>query len=466
MKTTLPLFLSLALAVILPLLFPACGKARVKAIVGGAIINTGSTITTLEDSAILIDGDRIVEVGKRGEVDIPQGAEIIHTEGKWIIPGLIDGHVHFFQSGGLYTRPDIIDLRSQRSYEEEVPWIKDHIEDTFARYLMSGVTAVVDVGGPLWTFGVREKARDMVMAPRIAVTGPLISTYRPEELAREDPPIIKADSPEEGRALVQRLVKWKPDLIKIWFILSPGENPNRYSPLIRAVVEDSHKHGIRVVAHATELEAARTAVEAGVDVLAHSIRNRVVDSSFVQLLQRKGTIYLPTLMVSMRYEEVLSQQIELTAPERNLANPQVLSSLYDLQRLPESAIPPDIAQRIRNQKPVSPNPIAMENLKILQEAGVTIALGTDAGNIGTPHGPAIFREFELMEQAGLTAGEILTSATESGAKPMGMVTELGAVRPGYLADLVILNSNPLSDIQNTSDIHRVVKGGVLLPRNG
>jgi len=138
MKTTLPLFLSLALAVILSLLFPTCGKARLKAIVGGAIINTGSTITTLEDSAILVDGDRIVEVGKRGEVDIPQGAEIIPTEGKWIIPGLIDGHVHFFQSEGLYTRPDIINLRSQRSYEEEVSWIKDHIEDTFARYLMSG----------------------------------------------------------------------------------------------------------------------------------------------------------------------------------------------------------------------------------------------------------------------------------------------------------------------------------------
>jgi hypothetical protein len=86
---------------------------------------------------------------------------------------------------------------------------------------MSGVTAVVDVGGPLWTFEVREKARDIVMAPRIAVTGPLIS-YRPEELAKEDPPIIKVDSPEEGRALVQRLVEWEPDLIKIWFILSDG----------------------------------------------------------------------------------------------------------------------------------------------------------------------------------------------------------------------------------------------------
>jgi len=107
--------------------------------------------------------------------------------------------------------------------------------------------------------------------------------------------------------------------------------------------------------------------------------------------------------------------------------------------------------------------VALPNLKKLEDAGVTIAAGTDAGNIGTIHGPALFREFQLMKQAGLTPMQILQCATANAAKLFGGETgaHIGKIENGYFADLVILNSNPLDEIKNSSDIDTVIKNGVL-----
>ena len=318
---------------------------------------------------------------------------------------------------------------------------------------------MVDVGGPFWNFKVREQSQKTDLAPRVAVAGPLISTYQPAALTTEDPPIIKVNSVEEARSLVKRQVEMKPDLIKIWYIVRQGQKPEDHLPLVRATIEESHKHHIRVAVHATGLETARAAVRAGADVLVHSVLDKKADEDFIRLLKENGVVYTPTLVVFEGYEEVFSQQVRLTAPEYEIANPYVVSTLFDLRHLPAEDIPKRVLDRMQDTAPVSPNPVALENLKILQDAGVAIAAGTDAGNIGTLHGPAMFREFELMSKAGLSPGQILEAATIGGAKVMGKQDELGTIAEGKLADMVILNSDPLSDIHNTSDIHLVVKDG-------
>ena len=435
------------------------GQSSVKAIVGGTLVNPGGG-ASIKNSVVIIEGNKITKVGKKNEFKIPAGAEIIDAEGKWIIPGLIDSHVHFFQSGGLYTRPDVIDLRKHVPYaEQELVQIRDRLPDTFARYIRCGITSVVDVGGPFWNFTVRELARNTDLAPRVAVAGPLASTYQPEALTTDDPPIIKINTVAEARALVQRQIAEKVDLIKIWYIVRRGQTPADNLHLVKATIEESHSAGVRVAVHATQLETARAAVKAGADILVHSVTDQEVDEEFIQLLKKNNVIYTTTLVVFEGYPEVLTQQVSLMAAEHEIANPYVVSTLFDLRHLPREDIPERVLKGMDNPEPLSTNSVILTNLKRLQDSGVIIAAGTDAGNIGTLHGPSIFREFELMTEAGLSSKEILTATTINGARLMGQEDKLGTIEKGKLADMVLLNSDPIADIQNTSDIHLIVKNG-------
>ena len=430
--------------------------AEVTALVGGTVID-GTGAKPLANAIVLIEGERVAAVGRSDAVAVPDGAHVVDVRGKWIIPGLIDAHIHFFQSGGLYTRPDILDLREVRPYAEELAWIQRRLPATLARYLASGVTAVVDVGGPFSNFAVRELARRTALAPRVAVAGPLLGTFAPPELETDDPPVIHVTGPEDARTLVRRELEHKPDLVKLWLVDVWGRGLGAELDWIRAAIEESHAGGVRVVVHATEREAVRAAVRAGADVLAHSVRDSVLDEALIALLKERDVVYTTTLVVSEGYHEVLGQQVELTDIERRLGDPEVIATFADMAGLPWHKVP----FWARFQEPPS-HAVAFENLRRVQAAGVTVAAGSDAGNIGTLHGPALHRELELMAEAGLEPMDILVAATYGGARVMGREAELGTIEAGKLADLVVLDADPLADIRNTRLIHRVVKGGVVL----
>jgi imidazolonepropionase-like amidohydrolase len=435
------------------------GAPAFTAIVGGILVNPGAE--PIPEAAVLLRGDRIVAVGAAAGVAVPPGARIVDAKGKWITPGLVDGHVHFFQSGGLYTRPDALDLRAHRPYGEELATIRARLPDTFARTLRSGVTAVVDFGGPFSNFEVRAQAAASAAAPRVAVAGPLVSTYQPEALTTDDPPILRVETPEQARALVRRQLERRPDFVKIWYIVRSGETPEQHLPIVAATIDESHRAGVRVAVHATQLATARAAVRAGADVLVHSVEDEEVDDAFLALLREREVVYVPTLMVRERYERVFSQQVRLTDAEWRMADPWVAGTWFDLRHIPATDLPPRLVERIRNPPPVAVDPVLLANLRRVHAAGVTVALGTDAGNVGTPHGPAVFREMELMREAGLSNAAILTAATLHGARLLGRERELGTVEAGKLADLLILDADPLADVGNLAAIHRVVKGGAV-----
>ena len=445
-------------------LFALTGHAEKIALAGGTIINPGDG-KIIRDGTVVIDGDRITDVGRLYLTKFT--GRTINCTGKFILPGYIDTHVHFFQSGDLFTRPDGADFNNVRPYKDEVAWIKSHLDDTFARYLRCGITSVVDVGGPMWNFEVRKRANTTAKAPRVAVAGPLISSVSREKLDLGDPPIVKIDTPDQARGFVRKLAEQKADLVKIWYIVDQEHPVDSFRPIVRATVEESHAHKIRVAVHATELETARAAVEEGADILVHSVIDKPVDDAFVKLLKDRHVILCPTLVVFERYGRVFSHQLNLTPEEQAWGNPEVIATL-DVTKIPTDKLPDRIKQALADPKAAMDRinktyEVALPNLKKLEDDGVTIAAGTDAGNIGTIHGPALFREFQLMKQAGLTNLQILQCATANAAQLFGgeAGAHIGKIDNGYFADLLILKSNPVDDIAHASDIDTVIKNGVV-----
>jgi imidazolonepropionase-like amidohydrolase len=447
-------------------IFALTAHAEKIALVGGTLINP-EKLRVVQGAVLVIDGNKIAAAGDAKTISAPKDARKIDCSGKFILPGYIDTHVHFFQSGDLFTRPDIVDLNSLRPYKDEVAWIKSHLDDTFARYLRCGITSVVDVGGPFWNFEVRKTANSTAKAPRLAVAGPLISSVRRPQLDLGDPPIVKIDNPEQACEFVRKLAAQNPDLVKIWYIVDKDHPVDSFRPIVRATVEESHARKIRVAVHATELETARAAVQEGADVLVHSVIDKPVDEAFVQLLQNRHVILCPTLVVFERYGRTFANRLNLTPEEKAWGNPEVIATL-DVTKISQDKLadriktalakPDEALDRIKKTYDV-----ALKNLKTLEDAGVTIAAGTDAGNIGTIHGPALFREFQLMKEAGLTPMQILQCATANAAKLFGGETgaHIGKIDNGYFADLVVLKSNPVDDIVHASDIDSVIKDGIL-----
>lgn len=437
-------------------LLVASGAASAEqvALVGATIVD-GNGGPAIANGVIVLDGDRITAVGPRATTTVPAAARRIDVSGKWITPGLVDAHVHFFQSGGIYTRPDGIDLIKVVPYADDLALSKRRLDETFARYLASGVTTVVDAGGPLWNFDVRDRARASQRAPRVAVAGPLIATEPTPDQQRlnlGDPPIVSAASAAEARQMAAALLPRRPDFIKIWGIGSGATGVARVRDVTRAVAAVAHPAGVRVAVHATSLETTQAALDGGADILVHSVEDTPVPDSFIAKLRARNVAYVTTLMVHEGYSDALLGRPDLLPIERANAAPDIVQSL--------SEMPAAIVDRVSNALPPDPLPQILANARTLVSAGARVAAGTDAGNIGTLHGPALHRELQLLSRAGLTPAQVLTAATRDAAFAYSPRPDVGLITPGFRADLLVLDADPLLSVANLARIHRVWSKGV------
>ncbi len=421
----------------------------------------------LPNTTVTVSGKLISSVQPDNKANIPAGATIIDGKGKYLVPGMTDAHIHFFQSGGLYARPDAIDLRKHKPYEKEIKWTQNNMTDVLKRYIQNGITNVVDVGASLNFLSLREKFRNKTYAPAVQMTGPLLTSYEPsvfKELHNDEPfNLVKTE--EEGRKMVQEQLPYKPDFIKIWYILEDRKNPEtsarKFYPTVKAIIEEAHKNNLKVAVHATERITAQYAVEAGCDFLVHSVDDEIVSDEFIKLLKSKNTILCPTLIVYGNYRKTFGQELDFSTYDILHSNPEQLGSLYDLKHLPEKSMTDAYKSSIRTSKQsyLRTDSISLVNLKKLSDAGIRIAAGTDAGNIGTMHGTSLVDELEKMKQSGMNNWQILQSATINPSYILNKEKETGSIKAGKIADMFLVDSNPVESLSNLEKISLVINKG-------
>ena len=430
-------------------------------LIGGNLIDV-ETGKVRENISLLIENETIRKIGRN--LKVPTGATVVDARGKWLIPGLIDSHIHLFQSGSLYTRPDGIDLTKYRPYETERQWLRDNMGDLLRRYLACGITTVIDIGGPLYQFPYRDRFNKDYASPLILMTGPLISTYQPAAFKIDDSPIIKADTPDEARELVRRQLPYKPDFIKIWFIIrGMGKTGEEMLPVVQAAIDETHKAGLKVAIHTQELLAAKLGVKYGADFLVHSPEDGVMDDELMGLIRQNKVSYCPTMVVSQGITGFLTDNRKLTPFEFANANPHVLGTLFDFKHLPEPELRNRYSSAI-NSEPYKTRASKVDSIKRMNllkvwKAGVNVAAGTDAGNPGTFHGTSYVDELKAMQVAGLSNADLLKSATINAARIFGKDARIGSIAEGKLANLLVLKQNPLERIDAITTIETIVNRG-------
>jgi len=400
---------------------------------------------------------------------VPAGIDTVDLRGQWITPGLIDAHVHFSQTGWADGRPDSVDVRDRHPYEKVVADLESRPERFGRTLLCSGVTAAFDVGGYPWTIALPERFEAASDVPRLAAAGPLLSTLDHWLNLPGQRQFVYLADPDAARAGVRYLAAQGADAVKVWFIRTEDRSLADQSAAVRAAGEEARRLGLPLIVHATELIQAKEALRAGAKLLVHSVWDQSVDQELLDLARQAGAIYCPTLTVGRGYqrlyEGVLRHQAPAIDDPNGCVDPGTRARVAETAQVtpkPDDAITEEQLQTI-TARTAERERIAAANLKRVQAAGIPIAMGTDAGNPLTLHGPSVYAEMEAMQAAGLTPLQVLVAATHGGALAMGRDKEIGTVEKGKLADLLIVGADPTADVANLRKVKYVVRGGVMRP---
>jgi imidazolonepropionase-like amidohydrolase len=408
---------------------PSLFAVEAKAFVGARLVD-GTGRPAVEGATLLVRDGRVVAMGPAAQVALPPGTERIDVGGRTIIPGLVNAHGHVGETKGLRSGPEL--------YDEE------NVQRQLGLYARYGVTTVFALGGDQApAFRLRDRQR--VAAPaeaRLYVAGP----------------IIVGTTPDEVRARVDAVAAMKPDLIKIRVDDNLGTTPKMSPEVYRAVIEQAHRHDLRVAAHVFYLEDAKGVLLAGADFIAHSIRDREVDDELLGLLRQRDVCVCPTLTREVSTFVYESEPAFFKDPFfLREAETGVLAELRDPKRQETYRTGP-------GQQYKKALEVAKRNLKVLVDRGVRIAFGTDTGPPARFQGYFEHMELELMAEAGLTPRQVLQAATGDAAKCWNVAGQVGTLEPGAWADFVVLGQNPLDDIRNSRTIDSVWLAGNRLAR--
>jgi imidazolonepropionase-like amidohydrolase len=436
-----------------------------RALVGATLVD-GSGGAPVADAVVVVRDGTIACAGPRAACPLPEEAGVVDLAGRWLTPGLVDAHVHFSQTGWADGRPDALDVRDLFPYETAMAELRQHPERRLRALLCAGVTAAFDVGGYPWTLDLPARAATDTRAPRLAAAGPLLSTLDHwVNLAgeRQFRPILEPAAARDG---VRYVASRGADAVKVWFIVRRPEDFAGLAAAVQAAGEEAARAELPLVVHATELESAKAALRAGARVLVHSVWDAPVDDELLDLLRGADAVYTPTLTVPDGYVRLFDAVAAEAAPRSD--DPHGCVDATTRERLAATARlgagrvdPSSLATRREHTAELAR--LAAANLRRVHAAGLPIAMGTDAGNPLTLHGPSVYAELEAMQAAGMPAAAVVVAATRGGARAMGRDAELGTIAAGKAADLLVLGEDPTRDVRAFRSLQQVMRGGVLRP---
>jgi imidazolonepropionase-like amidohydrolase len=416
-------------------------------IIEGATVIDGVSSEPIRDAVLVIEGDSIRSIGKRGSVKIPPDARTINAQGKTILPGLLSLHVHPGLSEGMEMKIDF--------------YTRERVLQDANAYLYYGVTHVVSLGldrEPM--LGILADQRSgKVGGARLYSAGTGFAAkggWQPVGVEA----IHRPTTAEEARAMVQKELEKKPAFIKIWQDDRYGELPLMKPDIYGAIIDEAHKHNLRVLAHVRYLDDTKEMIRHGLDGMAHSIRDKEVDAELLSLAKQKGVIQITTLAQHGRDLAYAEGAPFLSDPGlHHLFSPVVLQTLGSKEYQQKLASSPALA-RTRTEFE-----IASRNAAKVAAAGIPIVLGTDSGGPGSFPGFSEHREMELLVRAGLTPIQVLQAATINGARFLRVDKKYGSLEAHKIADFIVLNADPLADITNSRKIDSVWMNGKQVDRN-